>query len=105
VLSDIRTRLISGGAEELLLETMLALLREEGLLKAQGRQRTDATHVLASIRVLTRLVLLGETLLSALNELAELAPDWLRALENARVVCALRETHRRLSTAQSQNGA
>lgn len=80
VLSEFRTRLISGGAEELLLETMLTLLREEGLLRAQGRQRTDATHVLASIRVLTRLVLVGETLRYALNELAELAPDWLRAL-------------------------
>jgi len=48
------------------------------LLKARGRQRTDATHVLASIRVLNRLELLGETLRAALNELAAAAPDWLR---------------------------
>jgi DDE family transposase len=34
--------------------------------------------VLASIRVLNRLELLGETLRAALNELAAAAPDWLR---------------------------
>lgn len=80
VLCEFRTRLLDHRAEHLLLETMLTLLREQGLLKARGRQRTDATHVLACIRVLRRLVLVGETLRHALNELAELAPDWLRAL-------------------------
>jgi transposase len=80
VLSEFRSRLVDGGAEYLLLDTMLTLLREQGLLKARGRQRTDATHVLAAIRVLNRLVLVGETLRHALNELAEVAPNWLRAL-------------------------
>jgi transposase len=36
--------------------------------------------VLASIRVLNRLELIGETLRAALNELAREAPDWLRAV-------------------------
>ena len=80
VLSEFRTRLVEHQAEHLLLDTMLTLLQEQGLLKARGRQRTDATHVLASIRVVTRLVLVAETLRHALNELAEVAPDWLRAL-------------------------
>src|SRR3954454_23144124 len=40
---------------------------------------TRSTHVLASIRTLNRLELLGETLRAALNELAIVAPDWLRA--------------------------
>ncbi len=35
---------------------------EAGLLKAGGRQRTDATHVLAAVRTLSRLELVGETL-------------------------------------------
>ena len=52
--------------------------QDRGLLKARGRQRTDATHVLASIRVMNRLELLGETLRAALNELATVAPGWLR---------------------------
>jgi transposase len=79
VLSEFRTRLVTGQAEQLLLETLLARLRERGLLKPRGRQRTDSTHVLAAIRVLNRLELVGETLRHALNSLAVVAPDWLRA--------------------------
>src|SRR3712207_6480740 len=66
------------GAEERLLGRLLEACQARGLLKARGRQRTDATHVLASIRVLNRLELVGESLRAALNELAAVAPDWLR---------------------------
>jgi transposase len=45
----------------------------------RGRQRTDSTHVLAAIRVLNRRALVGETLRHALNSLAVVPPDWLRA--------------------------
>src|SRR3954468_14783616 len=78
VLCEFRSRLLEGRAEERLLGKLLDACRARGLLKARGRQRTDATHVLASIRVLNRLELLGETLRAALNELAAAAPDWLR---------------------------
>ena len=78
VLCEFRSRLLEGSAEERLLGKLLDACRARGLLKARGRQRTDATHVLASIRVLNRLELLGETLRAALNELAAAAPDWLR---------------------------
>jgi transposase len=78
VLSEFRTRLVAGQAEQLLLETLLSQLRARGLLKIRGRQRTDSTHVLAAIRVLNRLELVGETLRHALNSLAVVAPDWLR---------------------------
>ena len=79
LLSEFRTRLVTGQAEQLLLETLLTQVRERGLLKVRGRQRTDSTHVLAAIRVLNRLELVGETLRHALNSLAVVAPDWLRA--------------------------
>lgn len=79
VLSEFRSRLIAGNAELLLFETMLLLFREQGLLKAKGRQRTDATHVLAAVQSLNRLECVGETLRHALNTLATVAPDWLRA--------------------------
>jgi transposase len=79
VLSEFRTRLVAGGAEDLLLDTLLARFRAQGLLKARGRQRTDSTHVLAAIRVLNRLECVGETLRQALNALATAAPAWLRA--------------------------
>src|SRR3954447_22310657 len=78
VLCEFRSRLLEGRAEERLLGKLLDACRARGLLKARGRQRTDSTRVLASIRVLNRLELLGETLRAALNELAAAAPDWLR---------------------------
>jgi len=52
-------------------------------VKRRGRQRTDSTHVLAAVRTLNRLERVGETLRAALNELAAVAPDWLRALAPA----------------------
>ena len=79
VLSEFRTRLVAGQAEQLLLDTLLPRVRERGLLKVRGRQRIDSTHVLAAIWVLNRLELVGETLRHALNSLAVVAPDWLRA--------------------------
>jgi hypothetical protein len=59
---------------------MLERLSEAGLLKAGGQQRTDATHVLAAVRSLSRLELVGETLRAALEELAEAVPAWLTPL-------------------------
>jgi hypothetical protein len=45
----------------------------------RGRQRTDSTHVLAKIRALNRVLCVWETMRAALNSLAVVAPDWLRA--------------------------
>jgi transposase len=59
VLSEFRARLVAGRAEQLLLETLLSRVRGRGLLKARGRRRTDSTHILAAIRVLNRLELVG----------------------------------------------
>lgn len=77
ILCEFRARLLAGAAEERLLTCLLELFQARGLLKAGGRQRTDATHVLAAIRQLNRLELVGESLRYALNELALVAPDWL----------------------------
>jgi transposase len=81
VLSEFRTRLVQGGAEQRLLEVVLEQAEARGWLKKRGRQRTDSTHVLAASRMLGRLEVVGETLRHALNVLAEVAPDWLRAQE------------------------
>jgi transposase len=78
VLSEFRTRLIAGEGEHLLLETMLTYLQERGLLKGRGKQRTDSTHILAAIRTLNPLELVGETMRFALNRLAAVAPTWLQ---------------------------
>jgi transposase len=78
VLSEFRSRLVAGSAEQILLDAMLERFQAKGLLKARGRQRTDSTAVLAAIRTLNRLECVGETLRHALNSLAVVAPDWLR---------------------------
>lgn len=78
VLSEFRTRLIAGGAEKMLFDLMLDVFRERKLLKARGRQRTDSTHVLATIRAINRLQCAGETMRHALNVLAVAAPVWLQ---------------------------
>lgn len=78
LLSEFRARLLATEAQALLLDTLLNLAREAKLLKARGKQRTDATHVLAAIRDLNRLELVGETVRQALNALAGAAPEWLR---------------------------
>lgn len=79
VLSEFRQRLLAEGQEEVLLNTLLQVCRERGWLKERGKQRTDATHVLAAIRTMNRLECVGETLRAALNSLAVVVPDWLRA--------------------------
>ena len=78
VLSEFRARLVDHAAATRLLDTLLERLRDRGLLKARGRQRTDSTHVLAAVRTMTRLERVGETLRAALNALTVAAPDWVR---------------------------
>jgi transposase len=79
VLTEFRARLVAGQAVLRLLETLLTAFREQGLVKARGKQRTDSTHVLAAIQRLNRLELVGETLRQALDALAVTAPEWLQA--------------------------
>jgi transposase len=78
VLSEFRTRLLSGAAEQHLLDAMLTVFKAHGLIKARGKQRTDSTHVLAAIRVLNRLECVCETMRHTLETLAVVAPDWLQ---------------------------
>jgi transposase len=78
VLSEFRARLAGDDQAERLLQQMLARLRERGLVVRGGRQRTDATHVLAAVRELHRLELVTETLRAALEALAAAAPTWLQ---------------------------
>ena len=45
-----------------------------GLVKARGKQRTDSTHILAVVRGLNRLELVGETMRHTLDVLSTVAP-------------------------------
>lgn len=77
VLSEFRDRQLTGGHPERLLDLILERMREHGLLKRPGRQRTDSTHVLAAIRRLNRLENVAEHLRAALNAIATAEPHWL----------------------------
>jgi transposase len=79
VLSEFRSRLVAGNAEQRLLDLLLERCREGGWLKARGRQRTDSTHILAKIRALNRVLCVAQTMVYVLNVLAEVAPEWVRA--------------------------
>jgi len=78
VLSEFRSRMIEGGAVQLLLDKILERCQMRGLLGGKREQRTDSTHVTAAIRALNLLELVGETMRRTLDELARAAPDWLR---------------------------
>jgi transposase len=78
VLSEFRTRLLEGGSERLLFDHLLDRYREMGLVKTRGKQRTDSTRILAAVRGLNRLELVGETMRHALDVLSTIAPEWLQ---------------------------
>jgi transposase len=78
VLSGFCERLVVRGQEQVVLDRLLARLSKLGFLRAGGRVRTDATHVLALVRDLNRLELCTQTLCCALEALAVAAADWLR---------------------------
>ncbi len=82
ILVDFRQRLLSHEAQDRLLEPILQVCREHGWLKAGGKQRTDSTFVLANVRGLSSLESVGESLRASLNEIAEVAPDWLLGIIN-----------------------
>src|SRR5215470_16917030 len=79
VLSEFRSRLVEGHAEQRLLDLLLERCREGGWLKARGKQRTDSTHVLAKVRALNRTLCVAQTMVYVLNVLSEVAPAWVLA--------------------------
>lgn len=78
VLTEFRARLLAHEAGQRLFDRLIQRLSEGGWIKKRGVQRTDSTHVLAAVRRLNRLELLGETVRAALNALAEADPEWLK---------------------------
>lgn len=80
VLSKFRARLVAHGLEERVFTALLAALQAKGLVKAGGKQRTDATHVISAVRDLNRLELAGESVRACLEALAAVAPSWLASV-------------------------
>lgn len=80
VLSEFRQRLTEGQKAQILLDVLLDELKKRGWISARTKQRTDSTHILAVVRQLNRLEMVGETMHRALNELAEADPDWIKKI-------------------------
>lgn len=67
-LSEFRQRLIEKNLQDLLLNKLLSLAEDMKVLK-RSKQRTDATHVLANVKVLGRLEKIHESMRMALDAL------------------------------------
>ncbi len=80
VLSEFRQRLLEHGAEDNLLNRILEQCEAAGLLKGQSKQRTDSSYILAAIRILNRVELVGEAMRRVLDDIAQVAPEWLKPL-------------------------
>lgn len=82
VLGDFRDRLLVGDGDrfEELFDLALGRLKEAGLVNERGKARTDSTHVLSSVRDLSRLELVVETARAAVEGLAAHDPGWLAHL-------------------------
>ncbi|MFG2794371.1 hypothetical protein [Streptomyces sp. NPDC048419] len=80
VLADFRERVSQDDRADRLLDLAPARLKEAGLVRERGTQRTDSTHVLAAVRDLTRLELVTEVVRAALEEVARTADHLLVGL-------------------------
>ena len=80
VLCEFRARMVAGNAENVVFEKLLEWCRERKMLKARSKQRTDSTHVLASVRGINRLECVLESMRSALNAIAKTSPEWLNQI-------------------------
>jgi transposase len=83
VLSEFRGKVAGAGLERVALDALLERLKEEGLVRAGGKQRTDSTGVIAAVAALNRLELAGESMRAALDALAAAHPAWTQGVLDA----------------------
>lgn len=79
VLTEMRKRIVAGGTEERLLDSLLEQCKQRGWIQTGSKQRTDSTHVLSASRVVNRLEMVGESLRHTLEQLSDEIPEWLKA--------------------------
>jgi transposase len=78
VLSEFRSRLLSHQAERKFFDALLEKLKEKGMLKGRGLQRTDALTIVAAARELNRLEVVMETMRLAIVSLVECDHKWVK---------------------------
>ena len=76
VLSEFRDRLIKGQAEGRVFEKLVKQIREMGLIKEHGKQRTDSLAMLTKVRRLCRVETVVETLRLAIVAIVDADREW-----------------------------
>ncbi len=71
-----RERLMEHGQERLMFNEVLAKLKAMGLIKARGKVRTDATHIVALVHRLSQLELVRESIRVVLDAVSGVARTW-----------------------------
>ena len=79
ILTQFRARLVEHGMQARVLDLLVARLVDKGLLTSRGKQRTDSTHIIASVRRLNQIELIGETVRACVEALAVADGDWVSA--------------------------
>ncbi len=79
VLSEFRQRLTEHEQAAVLLAKLVQTGQQEGWIRSTSKVRTDSTHILAKVRRLNQLELVGETLRATLDALSLAAPAWVRS--------------------------
>jgi transposase len=76
VLSEFRDRLMEGKAEQRVFEKLVEEIRGMGLIKEQGKQRTDSIAMLTKVRRLCRVETVVETLRLAIVAIVDTDREW-----------------------------
>lgn len=76
VLCEFRERLLKGKAETRIFDLLVKILKDKGLIKNRGKQRTDSTHVLSKVRTLSRVEMVVETLRLAVSAVMKNEREW-----------------------------
>ncbi len=76
ILSEFRQRLSKHEQAALLLEKLVQVGQQEGWIRSNSKVRTDSTHILAKVRRLNQLELVGETLRAALDAVTKADAQW-----------------------------
>jgi len=79
ILSEFRQRLTEQQQAAVLLEKLVQVGQQEGWIRSNSKVRTDSTHILAKVRRLNQLELVGETLRATLDALSSAEPSWVRS--------------------------
>lgn len=79
IVSEFRQRLTEQQQAGVLLEKLVQTGLQEGWIHSNSKVRTDSTHILAKVRRLNQLELVGETLRATLDALSDLEPAWVRS--------------------------